>query len=154
MVAVRGNREMNANTEHCRRLVAAVHIDRLFSAYEIEMTPSEAVIFAETAPNVGAATHSAFCDMITRINEAIPPINFGPDHAKTGKPHHTYRIGRERGYRLLKLEIFKGFFERGYDFMALIETIHLLGTAIGAEVAIEASNNSYSVVMRWPENWH
>lgn len=140
---------MEQTADHRERIAAAIQVDRLFSAYEIEMTPMEALDFIEMAPAAGSGGSHHLHELIFSINRAIPPIDFGSQHGSTGKAHHVYRIGRERGLRMIKVEVFKGFFQVDYDFIGLMEKIHLLGTRAGAEVAIEADNNAYSIQMRW-----
>lgn len=145
VIAERRRGKMDSTFEHEERLAAAVKADRLYKAFEIEMTPEEAGAFAVAVQKDRGRLDS----LISSINGVIPPVNFGNEHPQTGKPHHTYRVGRERGLRLLKIEIFKGFFQVDYDFMVLMEVIHALGVAAGAQVTIDAGNNSYSIVMLW-----
>lgn len=139
---------MEQATEQRERIQAAVRVDKLFPGFEIELTPAEAMLFA-TLSSGEAPTPAAFSTLIHQLNAGIPPADFGPEHKQTGKAHHSYRIGRERGRRVLKLEIFKGFFQVDYDFMALLESIHSVGLSAGAEVQVNAGNNSYTVAMRW-----
>lgn len=142
-------RKMESTSEHRERVSAAVQLDRLFNAYEIEMTPTEAFTFAEVAPPAGVTKLASLRSLIEQINAVVPPANFGPDHPQTGKPHHYFRMGRERGFRFVKLGIFKGFFQVDYDFMGLLEVVHSIGTEAGADVVVNTDNNSYSIEMRW-----
>ncbi len=138
--------DMESTSEHRERIAAAVQVDRLFNVFQIEMTPAEAIAFAEVAPPAGMP---GLRTLVVQINAVIPAADFGPDHRQTGKPHHSFRIGRQRGNRLIRVSIFKGYFQIEYDFMALLEAIHALGTAAGAKVTIPTDNNSYSIDMRW-----
>lgn len=148
-VTERKKGNMDSSSEHRERIAAAVQLDLLFSAYEIEMTPSEAFTFAEAAPPAGVTKLASLRSLIEQINAAVPAVDFGPGHPQTGRPHHSYRIGRDRGFRLIKLEIFKGFFHAEYDFMGLMKTVYALGTEAGAQVLIDTDNNSYSIDMHW-----
>jgi hypothetical protein len=134
-----------------QRITAAIQIDEMFRTYEIEMTPPEAFAFVEIAPAAGVPKTTNLANLIMGIDSHIPLADLGQGHPKTGQPHHTYLVGRRGGQRLLKVEIFKGFFQRDYDFRQLLEAIHALADQAGAEVATEmGSTNAYSIEMYWP----
>ena len=137
--------QMDSKKDDLNRIHAAAQIDRNFGSYQIDMSPDEALAFAELTSSPSIKLDK----LIERINAVIPPINFGPEHKKTGKTHHFFRIGRRNGFRFMDVEIFIGFFQVDYDFMSLLEGLHVLGTGEGTEVLIEADNNSYSVRMHW-----
>jgi hypothetical protein len=133
------------------RIMAALHVDRLFNNYEIEMDPSETVSLIEVAPQAGIPSIRETAWMLEGINKLIPPIDFGPSNPQTGKSHHLYRIGRERGRRVIKLTLFTGVFPLEYDFTELLSGIHVHCRNAGAVMEARIDTSIYSIVIRWPE---
>ena len=133
------------------KIIAAITVDRLFKAYEIEMDPEEAKTFAELAPLAGVRSNALLAGMIDAINRAVPPIDFGSEFPQTGKPHHAFSIGRHRGQRIVTVSLSNLYFKPGFDVIELVKEVQWYGQEAGAEIVWVPENNMHSVQMFWPE---
>lgn len=146
--AERARTPMDATRDHRYRIAAATQIDEVFAEYEIAMTPEEALSFMATAPADSDRSEAIYI-MTTMINDLIPRTNFGPNHPRTGTPHHIFRVGRSRGDRMLKLELFKGYFTKDYPFDELLEKIRVCAEKTACSIASESDENVHQFTFIW-----
>lgn len=100
---------------NCRQeqmIAAAVQLDPYALWYHIKMRPAEAHGFAS---KIGADWSPELTPLLTNIDDAVPPMDYGPRNQNTGKPHHFYMVGREKS-RVLYLCIMRSYMPHDFDY--------------------------------------
>ena len=133
------------------RIALVLEVDRTFSDYAIQVKPEEARQFVQLSGDVGSKVDESVFQLLTLIDETIPPADRGPDHPSTGQRHHRYRIGRQMNRRVVTLEIMKANFPPDHNFRSLLETFQGYAGAVGALFESEGDNNGWSVIFLWVE---
>lgn len=139
---------MDSLRDKRHRIAAAAQADRFFETYEIEMSPEEALSFTATAAadvNLTGITYA----LVDALNCLIPSTDFGPNHPRTGLPHHRYRVGRRGGDRLIILEIFKGYLKPEYPMDDLIEVIGKQAEKCASSFHWESDENMHHFTFLW-----
>jgi hypothetical protein len=113
-------------TVETAKVAAALVLDEHALRYQVELTPDEAIDFAANLRDYNEATASRLTALVQRINDLIPPMDFGllngEPNPNNGRPHHTFRMGREYS-RVLYVCIVKSYLPRDYDWAELVSTL-------------------------------
>ena len=118
-------------------VTVVLDLDRLSNDYLVQMSPGEALEFAERAEAHNALTAEALRQLVEPINARIPPMQFQPGNPNNGHPHHVYLVGNE-GSRVLYLHIHKFYLEArcqgvAFDYQALALELKALGQRVLAD---------------------
>jgi hypothetical protein len=91
-------------------VAAALVLDKVSIGFRVELRPDEALEFARRCTEHGV-TNAALVDLITAMNDTIPPMLFGPDNPNNGRLHHVFEIGKQYS-RVLYLHVYKAYLPR------------------------------------------
>lgn len=133
----------SASAFEMEKIEAAVQVDNLFANYLVQLTPTEANIFVESAD-----VDKKFVTLLNRINRVIPrSIRREKEYLKNH--HHTYRVGRELGRRVIYLHLLKFHFPKGYRYVSLLKVLEKYSKAAGALHRVMADDNEYEILFWW-----
>lgn len=125
---------MNA-TQTSRKVEAALFIDRLSQQYQIQFTPAEAREFVAQADDYNKFEKADLVRLVEKINEMIPPMDFGSTNPNTGRPHHRFIIGNECS-RVIYVEVYKGYLSwKPTRYLLLAEQLHAASQSAHADEA-------------------
>lgn len=104
-------------------------IDDLATHYSIKLSPAEAFyFFAHFKRDLYIA------EMIYEINKIVPRTQFDGDNPNNGTVNHCFYVGKE-GYRVVTLQIVKGYIPKDFDYEKLGEQLSKLSHNFEADEA-------------------
>ena len=130
------------------KIHAALLLDPHSLRYQVEMTPSEALDFTGQLENYNDFYPESVAELLEKINDLIPAMQFAPNNPNNGRPHHTYRVGRESS-RVLYLDIVKAYMPAS-DYAAIAHTLTAWGHKAKADEAwVEEDSESMFTFRFW-----
>ena len=77
------------------KVKAALQLNDQSSRFRVEMTPDEAAAFFGSTMPYNNCQPGNVVELIERIGEAIPPMQFNPGNPNNGRPSHKFEVGKE-----------------------------------------------------------
>jgi len=124
-----------------------VELDKRSIDYKIALDPDEAEKFLSKAEAYNQFTSEMLVDLVKKINELIPKIDFGEDNPNTGKLHHKFRVGNE-GSRVIHLEIDKFYMPKEFNYNNLGADLEFLARKAKADEYWTIRNDNHKFIYR------
>jgi hypothetical protein len=117
-------------------------LDVVSMHHRVELRPDEREQFFEKFDDEALA-------LVKAINALVPPMRYGEDNPNTGKPHHTFNVGREYT-RVIYVELVAAYFKNDEERRAVAHGIARLATEAGAdERDVKEKPGSTTVRLWW-----
>src|SRR6185295_15795960 len=130
------------------KIHAAIRIDQLFGDYTIQLSPAEAVKFIEEADPIQNLDNEAVLTLLHRINKLVPR-SAHQDQRYAKNLHHSYRVGKVLGRRVIVLQFMGFHFPKGYRFASLLNVLEKYAKSAGALHRVTADDNEHEVQFWW-----
>lgn len=133
-----------------RKLCATLLLDTYSNHYQVEMRPDEAMEFTAALDDYNGFDPDRAVKLIERINDLIPPMQFGSGNPNNDKPHHTFRVGREYS-RVMYLDVVKAYMPINHDYAKLAGKLGRLGNDVNADEAgvVEDTDGCFTFRFWW-----
>ena len=93
------------------KVKAALQLNDQSSRFRVEMTPDEAAAFFGSTMPYNDCRPGNVVELIERIGEAIPPMQFSPVNPNNGRLSHKFEVGKEHS-PVLYIVVMKYYLQR------------------------------------------
>lgn len=131
-----------------RKIATLLNLDPRCLHWQAKVTPAEALEFSARSEQYNAWTPLRAVTLIEVVNNAIPPMQFGPDNPNTGQTHHTYKVGRSYS-RELHVRIVKAYMPNDWDYTLLAAKFRSWGKDAKSDEADVTEETDGCFTFRW-----
>lgn len=138
-----------------KKVELTLALDKCSLKHSVELTPAEAMSFAEHGESYNNLNRDAFRNMIIKINSIVPRMNFpacnGHPNPNNGQTFHTFEIGNE-GSRVVYVNVVKFYLQNKDEvyLKSLSSEIEAAGkSALADEIKTIQLCGSFQVRLWW-----
>lgn len=99
--------------------------------HQVELNPAQALEFAAGCEGHGVDNES-LVELVQRINNAVPPMEYGPSNPNTGKAHHKFYVGKEYS-RVVYVLLVGNYFPDKKEIARAVRQIEQIGRHLHAQ---------------------
>jgi hypothetical protein len=126
----------------------ALAVDEVSTHFRIEFAPDTARAFVRIADAYNGFNQCDLVNLIDAVNDAIPPMLYGPGNPNNGRPHHKFLIGNE-GSRVIYVNVTKAYLPASFNYAQLTSKLKAIGRRAHADEMDETGTHSYQFRYWW-----